>query len=635
MAGKEVQRRAVCVLAVCAVGVFGLVGRLGNLQLLHQHKYVESVERQQTQYLGAMAPRGLILDRQGVALATNRPSNVVMIRYPHYKDEQVLGRLAQLLDVPLQKLQKKADYKLQSEGRLWDPILVKVDISKEQYAALVEQRDELPGVDVIVQPVREYPLDNVSSHILGYVGTINEDELQELQDKGYKGGDIVGKSGLEKYYEPYLRGTEGIRQVQVDYSYAPKGNSNWSREPVPGKNLVLTLDIQLQKAAEKALDWQLFRLQNVMNVGDQRTYQNARAGAVVVLDVRTGAVLAMASRPAFNPNVFLTGSDKEIEALWNTEPPALWNRAATAEYSPGSTWKMMTGAAALSTGKIAPEETVYCTGKDKDTGQACWQKWGHGAVNAATALRDSCDLYYYEMGKRLGIGSLVEWAQNSGFGQPTGIDLPEENPGFLPDEHYREEHGWWLGDTLSAAIGQIVRVTPLQLARYTAAIANGGHIMRPYLVSAITDQNGQTVQDFAPQELGQVPVAPEVWNHIVRGMVLVNAPGGTADFAIFPLPGIQTAGKTGTAENPPQDDYGVYLAFAPVKDPQIAIAVLIEQAGHGSSVSPVARSIMSEYFSVKLPGNDPALVPADYPAKSKEILNAIQRGQVWSGRGDR
>lgn len=622
-------------MAVCAVGVLGLVGQLGNLQLLRQAKYVQNAERQQTQYLGAPAPRGLILDRHGVALATNRPSNVVIIRYPHYKDKLVLERLAGILAVPLDKLQKKADYKLENDGRLWDPLLVKVDIAREQYAELVERRDELPGVDVVVHPVREYPQGDLAGHTLGYVGTINEEELDKLQATGYRGDDILGKSGLEKYYESYLRGTEGIRQVQVDFSFAPKSDPGWIREPVPGKNLSLTLDARLQKAAERALDWQLFRLQNVVHPADQRTYPGARAGAVVVLEVKTGAVLAMVSRPAFNPNVFLTGSDKDIEALWNTEPPALWNRAVTAEYAPGSTWKMMTGAAALAAGKISPYETVFCNGKDKDTGQACWLQWGHGAVNAVTALRDSCDLYYYEMGKRLGVANLVQWAQHFGFGRPTGIDLPEENPGFLPDQEYRDKHGWWLGDTLSAAIGQIFQTTPLQLARYTATVASGGKIMRPYLVSAVTDQNGQVVQQFGPQELGRVPVPPDVWQHITRGMLLVNTPGGTADFAIFPLPGIETAGKTGTAENPPRDDYGVYVAFAPVKDPQIAVAVLIEQAGHGSSVSPVARTVMAEYFNAGLPGTDPAKVPAEFPAKSAQILQTTRRGQVWGGRGDR
>lgn len=622
-------------MAVVAVGIFGLVGQLGNLQLLHQARYAESAERQQTQYLGAPAPRGLILDRNGIALATNRPSNVVIIRYPHYKDQKVLALLARLVDVPLDKLQKKAEFKLRNEGRLWDPILVKVDISKEQYAALIEHRDELPGVDVVVQPVREYPQGSLAGHNLGYVGTINEDELKELQEQGYKGGDIIGKSGLEKYYESYLRGTEGIRQVQVDFSFAPTGDPGWIREPVPGKNLVLTLDARLQRATERALDWQLFRLQNLINPLDGRAFPGARAGAAVVLDVKTGAVLAMASRPAFDPNIFLTGSDRDLEALWKTNPPALWNRAVTAEYAPGSTWKMMTGTAALATGKIGPYDTVFCNGKDKDTGQACWVKWGHGAVNAATALRDSCDLYYYEMGKRLGIASLVQWARDFGFGQKTGIDLPEESPGFLPDEKYREKHGWWLGDTLSASIGQIFQVTPLQLARYTAAIANGGKLLRPYLVSAITDQNGKVVQQFGPQELGRIPVPPAVWDQIVRGMILVNNPGGTADFAIFPLPGVETAGKTGTAENPPHDDYGVYVAFAPVKDPQIAVAVLIEQAGHGSSVSPVARTIMAEYFNIQLPVSDPAVVPSEFPARSAEILRTLRNGQIWGGRGDR
>lgn len=635
MTNKEIQRRAVFLLTVAAVGVLGLVGQLGHLQLLNRPRYAQSAERQQTQYLGAPAPRGLILDRNGVALATNRPANVVVVRYPHYKDGSVRARLARILDMPLERLQKKAEYKLRQDGRLWDPLLIKGDLTREQYAALVEYRDELPGVDVVVHPVREYPQGSLAGHALGYVGTISEEELAQLQEKGYRGGDTVGKSGVEKYYEPYLRGTEGIRQVRVDFSFTPQGDPGWVREPVPGRNLVLTLDARLQRAAERALDWQMLRLQNLPHPADRRTYPGARAGAAVVLDVKTGAILAMASRPAFDPNLFVTGSDGDLAALWKSDPPALWNRAITAEYAPGSTWKMMTGAAALAAGKVGPSETVFCRGKDPDTGQLCWQKWGHGAVDAATALRDSCDVYYYEMGKRLGIGALVQWARSFGFGQPTGVDLPEESPGFLPGEAYRDKHGWWLGDTLSAAIGQIFQVTPLQLARYTAAIASGGRIMRPYLVARITDQSGQVVQEFPPQELGRVPVPPAVFAQISRGMLLVNAPGGTADFAIFPLPGIATAGKTGTAENPPRDDYGVYVAYAPVQDPQIAVAVLIEQAGHGASVSPVARTIMAEYFNVRLPSGDPARVPEEFPERTAEILRTLQTGGTWAGRGDR
>jgi len=340
------------------------------------------------------------------------------------------------------------------------------------------------------------------------------------------------------------------------------------------------------------------------------------------MDVKTGAILAMASRPAFDPNLFANGiSEADYQKLQDPVLTPEINRAIQKAYQPGSTWKMMTAAAALTNGVIGPYDQIYCSGVyDKAGNPKDWQPGGHGWVNTVTALKDSCDIYFYEMGYRLGIDRLVAEAKQFGFGAKTGIDLGAENPGLLPDAQTREQvwaqqlkDPWGVGHTVSAAIGQIVQVTPLQLARYVATLGNGGKVMKPYLVQRIVDAQGNTVKETTPVQTGQVNLKPEYLQAILQGMRAVDSPGGTSDFAIYPLPGIKTAGKTGSAENPPYDDYGFFVSLAPADNPQIAVAVAIEQAEHGSNTSAVARAIEAAYFHVQLPSYDPANIPKEFP----------------------
>lgn len=611
------QRRTALLLVFLLIALTALIGRLGSLTLMQQKSHTARVEGQSTRTIPLPAPRGMIYDRNMKPLAINRPAYRLLVHYPYYQETAVVDRLARVLDVTSDQLNRRI---VQAQSRPFEPVQLADDLTPAQYTKIIEQMLWLPGVEVRSEPVRQYPMGELAGHLLGYVGAVNQEEWAELKEEGYNAGDLIGRVGLEAYYESDLRGVPGVREILINSAFEPLDEVDL-RRPQPGRNLVLTIDSELQEVTERALDWQMYRLQTIPNVGDGHAYPDARAGAAVVMDVKTGAILAMASRPGFDPNLFVGGISQTDWDRLNGDPfrPML-NRTVQAAYQPGSTWKMMTGATVITAGLTNAGEQVFSGSVFEPTGQKDWLAWGHGWVNLVDALRLSSDIYFYEMGARLGIERLVEGAKGFGFGKETGVDLYEEVQGFLPDKEYREEHGWYLGQTTSAAIGQIFTVTPLQLARYTAALANGGKLLQPYLVQSVQSADGQVIRTTSPREVGTLPITEEARLLAVEGMIRVNLPGGTSDFVTWPLPGIATAGKTGTAENPPKDDYGLFVTFAPVDDPQVAVAVVIEQAGHGSSVSPVARTILASYFGVELPKNDPARLP-DGPFQSVESFD--------------
>lgn len=619
---KETQhthRRVTLLIAFVCVVLAMLVGQLGKMTLVQQDHYQSAAEEQRTRHLPIFSPRGIIFDRNMEPLAFNRSSSSVFIRYPYYKQLEILRRSSAIVGVPVAEIQERIDQK-EALQAYYEPVLIKHDISPKQQAMLAERKQELPGVEVQVQPVRVYPNKDMAAHILGYVGRISDAELSQKKELGYIGGELVGQTGLEAYYESVLRGYPGVRQVEVNNYFKPLGEIE-SRAPKPGDNLVLTIDAKLQRVAEQALEWDMWRIRNTI-IGDG-PWPNAKAGAVVVMEVKTGAVLALASRPAFDPNLFATGiSEADYKRLQDPVLTPEINRAIHKGYQPGSTWKMVTSAAALTAGVIGPYDTVYCSGQyDKAGNPRDWIPWGHGHVNTVSALGGSCDIYYYEMGYRMGIDRLVEMAKQFGFGSRTGIDLGAESPGLLPDADIRTRvweqqlrDSWGVGHTVSASIGQIVQATPLQLARYAAALGNHGRVMKPYLVKRIVDAGGNTIREFVPQENGKVQVAPDHLKTILEGMAAVNSPvGGTSDYAIYPLPGIKAGGKTGSAENPPRDDYALFVSLVPLDDPQIATAVVVEQGAHGSNTSAVARAIEAAFLQVTLPNSDPAKVPAEFP----------------------
>lgn len=605
---SPIQKRTATLTVVAMAALLALVAQLGNLTLVQQTTYASQAQAQQTRTVPVFAPRGSIFDRNGQPLAVSQPTYALLVHFPYYDQTEVLDRLSGILDVPVEELTKKID---KVRNRPYEAARLSENLTTAQYAEIMEQKDLLPGVQVQTQMVRYYPSGELAAQTIGYVGEISQEDLQQLESEGYIAGEVIGQTGLEAYYDTDLRGTPGKDEVLVDI-YGEPVSPTRREEPEPGNSLVLTIDSRLQRVAERALDWQMYRLQTIPNLGDGHAYPNARAGAAVVMDVKTGAVLAMASRPSFDPNLFVGGiSETDWSTLNNNEFLPLLNRVVQSVYQPGSTWKMMTGTSAVAAGVTTPYEKVFSGSEYEPTGQHDWVPWGHGWVDLPNALRLSSNIYFYEMGRRMGIERLVEYAKGFGFGSRTGIDLGGEAPGVVPDEEYRGDE-WYLGQTTSAAIGQIFNVTPLQLVRYGSALANGGKLMQPYLVQSVQDMHGEVLRTAQPQQTGTLPVPQEVINFAIEGMKLVDSPTGTSDFAQWPLPGIVTAGKTGTAENPPKDDYGLFVGFAPADDPQIAVAVVIEQAGHGGSVSPVARSIYAEYFGVELPKNDPAYIPETF-----------------------
>ncbi|HYF91477.1 MAG TPA: penicillin-binding protein 2 [Symbiobacteriaceae bacterium] len=630
-----IQRRAAFILAASMLALAGLTGQLANMTLFHQSTFLQEAEEQRTRSLPVYAPRGLIYDRNMVPLVSNRPSHSVLIRYPYYKRPGVLQRVSAILDVPLTEIEQMVAQKV-ARLRYYEPVRVKDNITQEQYAAIVERKGELPGVEVQSHPVREYQYKDMAAHMLGYVNQVSQDEIDQSHEDKYILGELVGRTGLEAYYDDFLRGKPGVRQVEINNYFQPLGEVQ-ATDPEPGNSIVLTVDAGLQQVAERALEWDMWRIRNTL-IGDG-PWPHAKAGAVVVMDVKSGAVLAMASKPGFDPNLFAQGiSEQDLKKLQDPVLTPEVNRAIQTAYQPGSTWKMMTSAAALTAGVVGPYEKIFCNGRyDKLGNPKCWLPGGHGWNDTVLALMNSCDIYYYEMGYRLGIDRLVSMAEQFGFGKKTGIDLGGENPGLLPDEINRvkiwqqqRSDDWGPGHTISAAIGQIVNVTPLQLARYAATLGNHGKVMKPYLVQKVVDSEGRTIKEYGPEQIGQVKVDQSYLDLILKGMVAVNSPSGTSDYAQYPLPGVKTAGKTGTAEYPPWDDYGFYVALAPADDPQIAIAVAVEQAGHGGSTGTVARTIQAAYFGVELPAWDPAKVPDAYPndpAALRKLYRVVGTGQ--------
>jgi penicillin-binding protein 2 len=616
MESKEISRRAFIMALLAAVPMGGLAYRLGSMQLVNGQRWEQHFNQQSMRTVDLFAPRGEILDVKGRRLATNRPAQAAYLVFPAYRDDALIRRICDLLQVDYQRVkarvQQKVDFDL-----YWEPVLVKDDITPAQYTAIVERRDLYAGVIVQTHPIREYPYGSLAAHVLGYVLEASEEDLKA--DPSLKPGALVGYAGLEARFDRLLRGRPGEKLVQVNQDYTPTGFEQITREVEPGKTLHLTIDAELQHTAERVLVRTLRHIQStVIYDPSPSLYKNAKAGAVVAMDPQTGAILAMASYPNYDPNWFITG-DERVSALFTDETWApLFERAIRAHYNPASTWKMLTSLAGLHSGVIAPHEKIYCGGKfDKvEPPPKCWV-WpsGHGHIDIEKALAGSCDVFFYELGMRLGVDRIVEMAKRFGFGRKTGVDLPREFDGWLPDEAARKELAelgtpWTPGETLFAAIGQKLSVTPLQLARYGAALASGGKILRPRLVAHVGDLSSDADRAITPDVVSELDLPKSFMSTIQNGMLAVTRAGGTAAgrFRNLPFP---VAGKTGTAEVYGQDPHGVFLAYAPADNPKIVVAVFGEQAGHGDSMIPVVKAVIAKYMGVELPTNDEGYLPPE------------------------
>lgn len=491
--------------------------------------------------------------------------------------------------------------KIRDQGyKKYMPVRLKTDVPFDTIAKIEERK--LPGVVVEVEPIRNYLYGSIGSHIYGYVGEISAEELEKLRDEGYRPGDLTGKMGLEKVLEPYLKGKDGGQQVEITATGKPIKVLG-QEDPIPGDTIKLTIDAELQQVAENALKQQLLELQTDKN----NPFPNAKRGAVVVLNVKTGEVLAMASIPDYDPNMFARGiTQKEWNGLANDPLKPMVNLAISGTYPPGSIFKMVTATAALEEKVTNEKEYIYDKGvywtiaPKKD-----WKVGGHGSVNIVKAIAQSCNIYFYEMGRRLGIDNIEKYARMYGLGEKTGIELPGEEAGIVASREYKknvfkqaENKIWYPAETLDASIGQgFHSYTPLQIANYVAAVANEGFWMKPHIIKSIVDADGNIVLEKKPELAGKLDVSKKTFDIVKRGMKEVTSPGGTAYSAFSNFP-ITVAGKTGTAQwDLSKTPHGWFVAFAPYDDPEIAISVFIEQAGSGGSTGgPVARKIMEKYF---------------------------------------
>lgn len=545
-----------------------------------------------------MAPRGLFYDRNGEILVSNRPGfTVSLLAITGPVSDDVIHRLANLLAIPKEDIYKKIE---QHSG--FDPIHIKSDVGPEIVTVLEEQKAAYPGVVIEIQPIRNYVNMELAAHVFGYVSEINDAELEAGKEKGYKSGDIIGKFGLEKVYDKELRGTDGGGQVEVDVSGKPVQILG-KKEPIPGCNLTLTIDEKIQKAAEKAVDERLAYLQA------KTEYKNAKAAAAVVMNPKTGEIIAMVSRPAFNPNLFARGiSTKDWNIINNNPFHPLDNKVISGEYPPGSTFKVVTGIGALEEKKVTPEEKILDTGRHWIIPKVNAAGEALGWIDFREALAKSDNVYFYEMGNRLGIDLLEKYARMFGLGEKTGIQLPYESEGLVANQAYKKkvyEDDWYLSETFDAAIGQGFQLTtPLQIASVYSQIANGGIRYRPYLVSKITAPDGTVIKSYKPEKLGELKVSEYMMNVVRDSLRDVAREGGTAGEVFKDFP-ITIAGKTGTAENPHGSDHGWFVAYGPYENPEYVVVVIVEQGGFGStSAVPIGKKILEAAFNIEQP--DPA-----------------------------
>ena len=588
------------VLQVCVIVAFAALGIcFWVLQIVQHDKYEEMAANNHQRVLALRAPRGILFDRNGKVLVENRHSFTISILREHSKDlDQTAQLLARVAGLDLKQVQDTIERHRGEPS--YRPIVVVEDATLAQVAAIRARRldFELPDVRVEEVPARKYP-ESLAAHLFGYVGQVSD--AQVASDPDLKSGDIAGQSGLEKIYNADLKGADGARVVVVN-SLGREMSVLQEDRPTEGKRLQLTIDFDVQRATEQAF-----------NAVSEAGLTNA--GAAVVLDPRTGEVLAFTSRPTYDPNAFAAGIDRTTWAALNSdEQRPLNNRATQGRYSPGSTFKMAVGLAGLEEDVIDPHFHVHCGGGANFYGRyfKCWKKGGHGSVDLKTAIAQSCDVYFYTVANMLGVDRINKWATLLGLGVRSGIDLPNEVTGLVPSTKWKQEtrhEKWYAGETLSVGIGQgAVSVTPVSMAVYMATIANGGTRVTPHLVKAIDDGSGGGWKPVpTPPVQSKFDITPEKLQAIRDGMWMVVNGSGTGGRAR--VAGKDVAGKTGTAQvisnqgraaaRGKRDlrDNGWFAFFAPRDNPQIAGIVFLEHGMHGPNAASVAHHILDTFFA--------------------------------------
>ena len=592
------SKRRILILSFVVAGIFFLLLlRLWHLQILNADNYRNMSENNRLRFVPVAASRGAIMDRNGTVLVSNQPSFSLAVVPQEVTDRDgLLDHLAKLLGLDRAEMNERWE---KGKGRAkYYPIILASNISRDQVEIVEENHLRLPGVEIEMKPVREYASGVLAAHLLGYIGEVSEDELNAKGFEEYNPGDYLGKNGIERSWEKELHGNDGGRQLEVDARGRVLRTISESY-PTVGNSVVLTIDANLQKQTEQAF-------------GDQ-------AGAAVAMDVNTGEVLAFVSNPGFDPALFSgkMPADTWKEYLEDRRHP-LENKALTGQYPPGSTFKIITALAGLQEGKIDEKTSVTCSGS-YELGNStfnCWNRHGHGVTNLKKALRESCDVYFYQLGERLGVDSIAAMAKRFMLGAPMGIGLAHEKGGLIPTAEWKLKRfakRWFHGETLPVAIGQgYVLMTPIQLASMIATVANEGTVYRPSLVKRIVDADGKPLKEFKPEVMGTTGVSADKFKLVKQGLfAVVNEPGGTG--ATARLSDVHVAGKTGSAQvvklrdskqaTPYQyRDHALFVAFAPYEKPEIAVAVIVEHGEHGgSAAAPIAGRIMRAWFDGKKP----------------------------------
>jgi len=596
----DVFTRQLKIAVLFVLVIFGvLILRLWFLQIVNGSVYRAKSENNRIR-LQSMAPfRGVIRDRNGKILVDNRPSyDLYVIPEDIHNSEALLNRLADLGN--FEKTSMREKLRNAAGGYPYKPVCLKKDITREELAMLETRRFDLPGVMIKVRPQRHYFSGALAAHVLGYLGEISEKQLKSGQFSNIRSGDLIGKTGIERRWQKFLNGGRGGEQVEVDAS-GRRIKVISRRPPVSGADVCLTINRELQILAEKSLE--------------------GKHGAVVAMDPRNGQILALASSPSYDPNLFITGFDEETwKNMVSSSDYPMHNRALTGQYPPGSIFKIVVALAGLQEGVITPGESLYCSGEySLGNGKyRCWKRWGHGKVDLNRALVESCDIYFYQLGMRLGVDRIAAYARKLGLGRETGLNLGHEEGGLIPTTEWKRKRfgvPWQGGETVSTAIGQsFVLVTPLQVATFVSAVFNGGHVYQPQVTQWVRKPDGESIFEFEPQLIRDVKIKPEYLELVKKALSgVVNDPRGTGKKAR--LTDITVAGKTGTAQvvnlSKEKDsktkgetpwkyrDHAWFVAVAPADAPRITVAVLIEHGGHGgSAAAPIAKTLIEAYLRV-------------------------------------
>lgn len=573
-----------------------LLLRLWYLQIVRGEEFREMSVSNRTRVQDVVPPRGLIMDRHGTIMVDNYPSYELAIIREDVTDLSALAnRVAYLLGHPLDEVQERIN--AAKKYPAFQAAVLYRDLSREDLVAIETHRFHLPGLVIQVKPKRAYLYGSTSAHLIGYLSEVTSQQLGQDDYSEHRMGDMAGQCGVEKEYETYLHGQRGQRILEVNASgRVLKVKSR--KDPIPGDNVHLTIDVNLQKAAEKAL-------------GDQ-------VGSVVAIVPDTGEILAMASSPTFDPSDFVTGiSAEKWKALLDNPRHPLENRAISGQYPPGSTFKLISAAAFLEENIVDTQSKIFCSGVYPlgDRNFHCWNRYGHGSVNLRRSLVESCDIFYYDAGLKLGVDKLEQYCRAFGLGRKPGLGLDNERPGLVPSRSWKRKiykAPWQHGETCNVIIGQGFNLTtPLQMAMVTAVVANGGTLYRPRIVKRITDPEDRLIKSIGPEVIHRLAFKPETFEIIRESLAgVVNDPRGTGKTA--KLKDVVVCGKTGTSqvvtlekyrgttdEERPYEyrDHAWFVAFAPLESPQIALAVIIEHAGSGGTeAGPVARDILKAFF---------------------------------------